>query len=159
MGKLLVRQAAEFTVNKVAIQKLFGGPSVATVMNTAIPAGNLGYAPINLYNTAGNQGDPAKCKSMLAAAGYPSGMTLTDLYINDSVNTALFQSVQASFASCGIKLTGKPEPISSYFVDLGNAPQNNWPTSGTSRSRPGSPTGSATTAVPPCSRSSRPTAR
>ncbi len=127
MGKLAVRQAAEFTVNKVAIQKLFGGPAVATIMNTAIPPGNLGYAPISLYDTPGNQGDPAKCKSMLAAAGYPKGMTLTDLYLNDSVNTALFQSVQASFASCGIKLTGKPEPISSYFVDLGNAPQNNKP--------------------------------
>ena len=47
------------------------------------------------------------------------------MYPNDSVNTALFQSVQASFANCGIKLTGKPEPVSSFFVDLGNAPQNN----------------------------------
>jgi peptide/nickel transport system substrate-binding protein len=124
MGKLAVRQAAEFTVNKSAIQKLFGGPSVAQVMDTAIPKGNVGYSPITLYDTAGNAGDPAKCKSMLATAGYPHGMTLTDLYINDSVNTALFQSIQASFASCGIKLTGKPEPISSFFVDLGNAPQN-----------------------------------
>lgn len=127
MGKLAVRQAAEFTVNKAAIQKLFGGPTIATVMNTAIPQGNLGYSPISLYDTPGNQGDPAKCKTMLAAAGYPNGMTLTDLYLNDSVNTALFQSVQASFAGCGIHLTGKPEPISSYFVDLGNAPQNNKP--------------------------------
>jgi peptide/nickel transport system substrate-binding protein len=64
---------------------------------------------------------------MLAAAGYPHGMTLSDLYLNDSVNTALFQSVQASFASCGIKLAGKPTPIASYFTDLGNAPQNNKP--------------------------------
>jgi peptide/nickel transport system substrate-binding protein len=127
MGKLKVRQAAEWTVNKAAIQKLFGGPSVAKIMNTSIPQGNVGYAPINLYNTPGNSGDPSKCKSLLAAAGYPHGLTLTDLFINDSVNTAVFQSIQASFASCGIKLQGKPTPISSYFVDLGNAPQNNKP--------------------------------
>jgi peptide/nickel transport system substrate-binding protein len=127
MKNLKVRQAMEFTVNKSAIQKLFGGPAVAKVINTAIPPGNAGYQPINLYNTPNNQGDPAKCKSMLAAAGYKSGLSLTDLYLNDSVNTALFQSVQASFANCGIKLNGKPEPISSYFVDLGNAPQNNKP--------------------------------
>jgi peptide/nickel transport system substrate-binding protein len=127
MGKLAVRQAAEYTVNKAAIQKLYGGSTVAQVMNTAIPQGNLGYAPLNLYPTPGDQGDPNKCKSMLAAAGYPNGMTLTDLYLNDSTNTATFQSVQASFANCGIHLTGKPEPISSYFTDLGNAPQNNKP--------------------------------
>ncbi|HEU5421223.1 MAG TPA: ABC transporter substrate-binding protein [Streptosporangiaceae bacterium] len=127
MKNVKVRQAMEFTVNKAAIQKLFGGPAVAKVINTAIPPGNAGYQPISLYNTPNNQGDPAKCKSMLAAAGFKGGLTLTDLYLNDSVNTALFQSVQASFANCGIKLKGKPEPISSYFVDLGNAPQNNKP--------------------------------
>jgi peptide/nickel transport system substrate-binding protein len=127
MGKLAVRQAMEFAINKSAIQKLFGGPAVAKVINTAIPPGNTGYQPIPNYNTTGNQGNPTKCKSLLASAGYKSGVTLTDLYINDSVNTALFQSVQASFANCGIKLQGKAEPISSYFVSLGNAPQNNKP--------------------------------
>ena len=127
MKNLHVRQAMTYTVNKSAIQKLFGGPTVAKVINSAIPPGNLGYSPINIYNTPGNSGDPAKCKSMLAAAGYPHGMTLVDLYINDSVNTSLFQSVQSSFANCGIHLVGKPEPISSFFVDLGNAPQNSKP--------------------------------
>jgi peptide/nickel transport system substrate-binding protein len=127
MGKLKVRQAAEYTVNKTAIQKLFGGPTVAKIMNTAIPDGNIGYRPLNLYPTPGNSGDPSKCKALLKQAGYAHGLTLTDLYINDSVNTAVFQSIQASFANCGIKLTGKPTPISSYFVDLGNAPQNNKP--------------------------------
>jgi peptide/nickel transport system substrate-binding protein len=127
MKNLRVRQAMEFAVNKAAIQKLFGGPPVAKVINTAIPPGNAGYQPINLYNTPGNQGDPAKCRSLLAAAGFKSGLTLTDLYLSDSVNTALFQSVQASFAGCGIKLTGKPESISSYFADLGDGPRNDKP--------------------------------
>jgi peptide/nickel transport system substrate-binding protein len=35
--------------------------------------------------------------------------------------------VQANLMACGINLAGKPEPFSSYFTDLGNAPQNNQP--------------------------------
>jgi peptide/nickel transport system substrate-binding protein len=127
MGKLAVRQGMEYTTNKSAIQKLVGGPTVAKIISTAIPPGNVGYQPISLYNTPGSSGDPSKCKALLKQAGYPHGMTLTDLFVNDSVDTAIFQSIQASFAGCGIKLTGKPTPISSYFTDLGNAPQNNKP--------------------------------
>ncbi len=125
MAKLKVRQAMAWTINKSAIQKLFGGPSVAQISNTAIPAGNVGYKPFTGFSSPNNQGDPSKCKALLAQAGYPHGLTLVDEYISDSVNTALFQSVQASAANCGIKLTGKATPISSYFVNLGNAPQNN----------------------------------
>jgi peptide/nickel transport system substrate-binding protein len=127
IGKLDVRKAIEFGVDKAALQKLYGGPAVAKIISTDIPPGNVGYGPIHLYDTPGNAGDPAKCKALLKAAGYPSGVTLLDLYINDSVDTSVFESVQASLANCGIHLTGKPEPISSYFVDLGNAPQNNKP--------------------------------
>jgi len=127
MNNLKVRQALAWTLNKSAIQKLYGGPSVAQIISTAIPPGNLGYKPINPFPTPGNQGDPSKCKALLKQAGIAHGLTLTDLYINDSVNTSLFQSVQASAANCGIKLVGKATPISSYFVDLGNAPQNSKP--------------------------------
>ena len=44
-----------------------------------------------------------------------------------SSNTRIFTAIQASLANCGIILTGKPEPGSSFFTDLGNAPENNKP--------------------------------
>ncbi len=47
------------------------------------------------------------------------------MYPNDSSNTRIFTAIQASLANCGITLTGKPEPGSSFFTDLGNSPENN----------------------------------
>jgi peptide/nickel transport system substrate-binding protein len=128
MGKLAVRQAIEYGVNKAAIVKVTGGPAVVKITSSAIPPGNNGYAPYTDYATPGNQGDPAKCKSLLAQAGYHHGLTLNYLYPNDSQDTTIFQSIQGSLSSCGITLKGMPEPSGgSYFTDLGNTPQTDKP--------------------------------
>ncbi len=124
-GKLLVRQAVEYGLDKSAAVKAIGGPAVATIINTVIPPGNVGYVNSNLYPDDNGQGNVAMCKSDLAKAGYPNGVTLTYMYPNDSSNTRIFTAIQASLANCGISLTSKPEPGSSFFTDLGNAPENN----------------------------------
>ncbi len=124
MKKLAVRQAIEYGVNKVAVQKVYGGPVDSQIINTAIPPGNTGYINYNLYPNNNGNGNTAKCKSVLASAGYPHGLTLTYLYPNDSINTQAFVAIQASLKSCGVTLKGKGEPGSSFFVDLGNSPEN-----------------------------------
>jgi peptide/nickel transport system substrate-binding protein len=124
-GKLLVRQAIEYGVNKVAVQKVYGGPAVAQIVNTAVPPGSAGYKPYNLYPDSNGQGNITMCKKDLAQAGYPHGVKLTYLYPNDSVNTQAFAAIQASLKPCGVDLTGKPEAGSSFFTDLGNSPENN----------------------------------
>ena len=124
-AKLLFRQAVEYGLDKSAAIKAIGGPAVAQVLNTVIPQGNTGYVNYNLYPDDNGQGNVAMCKSDLAKAGYPNGVTVTYMYPNDSSNTRIFTAIQASLANCGITLTGKPEPGSSFFVDLGNAPENN----------------------------------
>ncbi|MGH3185741.1 MAG: ABC transporter substrate-binding protein [Streptosporangiaceae bacterium] len=126
-GKLLVRQAIEYGVDKVAAVKAIGGPSVAQVTNTVIPPGNVGYQDYNLYPDDSGQGNIAMCKTDLAKAGYPHGISLTYMYENDSSDTRIFTAIQASLAPCGITLVSKPEPGSSIFVDLGNSPENNKP--------------------------------
>jgi peptide/nickel transport system substrate-binding protein len=127
MKKLGVRQAIEYGLDKVAVQKAQGGPDVSTIINTAIPPGNVGYQNYNLYPNNNGNGDTAKCKSTLAAAGFPHGVSLTYLYANDTVNSRIFAAIQASLKPCGVNLVGKPEPGSSFFVDLGNSPVNNKP--------------------------------
>lgn len=123
--KLLVRQAVEYGLDKSAVVKAFGGPAVAQVINTVIPPGNVGYVNYNLYPDNGGQGNVAMCKSDLSKAGYPNGLSLTYTYQNDSTNSRAFTAIQASLKNCNITLNGKPEPSSSFYVDLGNAPSNN----------------------------------
>lgn len=127
MKNLKVRQAIEYGVNKVAVQKAYGGPNVAKVISGVIPPGNVGYVNSAMYPDNNGSGNVTQCKSLLKQAGYPNGVTLTGLYINDSVSTQVFQAIQASLKTCGVNLSSKPEPASSYFTDLGNAPVNNKP--------------------------------
>ncbi len=87
--------------------------------------GNVGYQNYNLYPDNNGQGDTAKCKADLTKAGFKNGVSLTYLYANDSVNSRIFAAIQASLKPCGVNLVGKPEPGSSFFVDLGNSPVNN----------------------------------
>ena len=125
IAKLAVRQAIEYGVNKAEVVKVGGGPAINIITGTAIPPGGAGFQPSSRYPTSGNQGDPAKCKSLLAGAGYPNGLTLTMLYAAGSTNTTLFQALQGSLAACGIHLTGKPD--SNFFTDVANTAQSNKP--------------------------------
>jgi peptide/nickel transport system substrate-binding protein len=123
--KLALRQAVEYGLDKVAVVRSAGGPEIANIINTVIPPGNTGFVNSNVYPDASGAGNVAECKTLLAKAGYPKGITLNYLYANDSTNTRMFEAIQASLATCGITLKGTPEPGSSFFVDLGNAPENN----------------------------------
>jgi peptide/nickel transport system substrate-binding protein len=125
MSKPGVRQALEYGLDKSAAIKSSGGPLVSQLLNGAIPPGNDGFLTTNPYPDNNGTGDETACKNALTKAGYPNGVSLTYMYANDSVNVRLFESIQASLAGCGVKLTGKAVPGSSFFVDLGNAPENN----------------------------------
>jgi peptide/nickel transport system substrate-binding protein len=124
MKNLKVREAIAYGINKVAVQKAFGGPQVVKILNSVIPQGNVGYSSSNPFPDNNGNGNVTMCKSLLSQAGYPHGVSLTALYTNDSVNTRNFEAIQASLKSCGVNLVGKPTPGSSYFVTLGNAPSN-----------------------------------
>ena len=123
--KLLVRQAIEYGLDKTAVVKAYGGPAVSQVISTVIPPGNVGYVNYNLYPDNNGQGNVAMCKSDLSKAGYPNGLSLNYEYPNDSSNTRAFTAIQASLKACNINVVSKPEPGSSFFVDIGNAPSNN----------------------------------
>ena len=107
LKKLLVRQALEYAVNKVALAKIYGGADFNTVLNQVFGPGAQGYiAGYNPYPTPNNEGDPTTCKSLLTAAGYPNGFTITDAYRTDGSNAVVFQEIQSDFAACGVTVNG-----------------------------------------------------
>jgi peptide/nickel transport system substrate-binding protein len=115
MGKVKVRQAIEYAINKVAIGQIYGGKALNTPLNTAIPPGNIGYQAYDPYPTPNAQGDPAKCKSTLAEAGYPNGLTLIGAYRNAGNHPAVFQSYSADLAKCGITVKALPVRQGDYY--------------------------------------------
>jgi ABC-type transport system substrate-binding protein len=115
LAKVKVRQAIEYAIDKVAIGQTYGGPTINTPLDQVIPPGNIGYQQFNLYPTPGHRGDPATCKQMLAAAGYPHGLTLTDVYRNAGNHPAVAQTVQANLARCGITVKLLPVNQGDYY--------------------------------------------
>lgn len=121
MSKLALRQAIEYGVNKSEVVKIGGGPALNSISSTAIPPGSAGYQPSSLYKTPSNQGNTAKCKSLVASAGYAKGVSLKVLYATGSSATTLFQALQANLKPCGINLTSKPDP--NFFTDVSDTTQ------------------------------------
>jgi peptide/nickel transport system substrate-binding protein len=126
-GRVDVRRAIEYGINKAAISRLLGGPAVAPVLNAVIPAGNAGHLNKNPYPSPGGRGSAAKCRAELVKAGFRHGVKLRYLYANDSINARIFVAIQASLSRCGVHLIGVPKPGSSFFIDLGDTPVNNRP--------------------------------
>lgn len=113
LGNVKVRQALEYAINKEAMGKIYGGPTINQPIDQVIPPGAEGYQSIDPYPTPNNQGDPAKCKSLLAAAGV-SNLTLKDYYRDNGNHPAIFQEVQADFAKCGVTVQGTPIATGYY---------------------------------------------
>jgi peptide/nickel transport system substrate-binding protein len=124
MSKLKVRQAIEYAINKVAIAKIYGGTKLNPILNGAIAPGNVGYTNYNYYPSPNSGGDPAKCKALLAQAGYPNGFTITDAYRNAGNHPAVFTSVQSDLKACGITVKGSPQQQGPYYAFIENAPNS-----------------------------------
>ena len=106
LKKLKVRQALEYAFNKTAVSQVYGGKLISQPLNQVIPGGSVGnVASYDPYATSGNNGDPAKAKSLLAEAGYrPGQITLKLPYRTTTVHPQVAQTDQAALQAAGFKV-------------------------------------------------------
>jgi ABC-type transport system substrate-binding protein len=114
-SKLGVRQALEYAVDRKAIEQVNGGPILNEPLNQIITPGNVGYQQFDLYPSPGNAGDPAKAKSLLATAGYPSGVRLKLIYDNVAPDPQIAETLQSDLAKAGITLALQQVPQDSLY--------------------------------------------
>jgi ABC-type transport system substrate-binding protein len=129
-SKLGVRQALEYAVDKAAIEQVNGGTILNEPLNQVITPGNVGYQQFDLYPSPGNAGSPAKAKSLLAAAGYSSGIKLKLIYDNVDPDPQIAQTLQADLAKAGITLELQQVPqdnlYGQYLVQPSDAQRGVW---------------------------------
>jgi ABC-type transport system substrate-binding protein len=120
LGNVKVRQALEYAIDKVAITKIYGGAAINEPLNQVLGPGAQGYVAFNDYPTKNNQGDGAKCASLLKAAGVTS-LTLKYYYRNSGNHPAVYQSVATNLKACGVTVTGIPIASGQFYTTAGIA--------------------------------------
>lgn len=116
MQNKLVREAAEYAVDKNAIVQIFGGARIATPANQVVLPGNVGYiSKYDPYPDNDGNGDPAKAKQLLAKAGYPNGVAIKMLYATTDPAPRVAQSLQASLDKAGFKVTLVPTTGADFY--------------------------------------------
>lgn len=113
LGNVKVRQALEYALNRTNIIQVLGGPNLNQALSHVLPANIVGGEQnFDLYPY-----DPAKAKQLLAAAGFPNGLTLKMLYRNSSEGSSkTFQTAQQDLSKAGITVQGVPSPNADFYT-------------------------------------------
>jgi peptide/nickel transport system substrate-binding protein len=118
-----VRQAVNYAIDKAAYRDALAGRYAATgqLASTILAPGSLGYQPYDLYPTPGGRGDPVKARALLAAAGYPNGLTLGFATLSSGRLAAGRKPIEESLKKAGIRLkVTTNKPWDPHFQALGN---------------------------------------
>lgn len=114
LGKLKVRQALEYAINRDNIVQVLGGKELnkplTRVIPDSLPAGQSGSFDLYKY-------DPAKAKQLLADAGYPKGIKIKLLYRPSSEGSRKsFETAKQDLSKAGFDVQGVPSPDADFYT-------------------------------------------
>jgi peptide/nickel transport system substrate-binding protein len=127
LGKVAVRQALSYAIDRSDLLQDAGGPDLAPPLTHVLPS-QIDGAPTS--TTSVYPYDPTKAEALLKAAG-ASGITLKFLYRpSSSTSTAMFQDLQSQLKKVGITLKGVTASESDFYVKYleqpGSARRGEW---------------------------------
>jgi ABC-type transport system substrate-binding protein len=103
-----VRQALNYAVDKDHEIKLLDGAAV--ISHGILPPGSFGRDT----TLAPYPHDPAKARALLAEAGYPQGLDLDYVIMNDEQAARLAESLKSDLAEVGVRIRIRPMEFASY---------------------------------------------
>ena len=122
LGKVAVRQALNYGIDRSHLTEDAGGPAVGPPLTHILPPGingsqdlPSGYDPYP-YNVS-------KAKSLLASAGYKNGLNLTLLYRPAStIYSKVAQTLQSDLSKIGVKVKLLSATNSDFYVKYMEVP-------------------------------------
>jgi len=101
---LAVRRAVNYAIDRQAVVAALGGRFAGEPASTILSPTLAGYSAFDLYQSQDSRGDPVKARELLAAAGFPHGVTLTYVGQRSDKGRALYAALQTALARAGIRL-------------------------------------------------------
>jgi len=119
LGKVEVRQALSYALNRAHLDQVAAGPKVSPTLSHVLPPAIHGSQNFDLYPNS-----PTKAKQLLQQAGV-KGMTLKFLYRPSSVTAKkMFQTVQQDLSAIGVKVTGFGVPDADFYTKYLQKPES-----------------------------------
>lgn len=119
LGKVAVRQALEYAINRSNLVQDEGGPQASPPQTHILPPGILGSQQFDLYPN-----NPSTAQSMLASSlGSGTKLHLKVLYQNSlGFEVSMFQTLQSDLGKVGISVTGVGVPSTDFYTKYLESP-------------------------------------